>query len=184
MLLHVAQKILARKAVYGLFRAEDLGLDRRSRKELFAGAVEHDVLRAVLGHGDLLEHDALFARHLLRIERAPKNDVRKHVDRFFEILVQRLHVEAGALLCGECVEVRPDRVHFRGNVRSAARFGALEEHVLDEVGNARLRVRLKDRARVDPHADRHRAHRRHMLRHHADAVFENGRFDHIRYLRL
>ena len=85
------------------------------------------------GHGDLLEHDAAFAVHLLGIERAPENDVRKQPDGFFDIFIQRFDVETGAFLCGKRVQVGADGVRLRRDVRRAARLRALEEHVLNQM---------------------------------------------------
>ena len=64
-----------------------------------------------------------------------KHDVREQVDREREVLVEHLDVVAGVFLRGERVELPADGIDCLRDVLSRAGRGALEEHVLDEVGN-------------------------------------------------
>jgi hypothetical protein len=65
-----------------------------------------------------------------------EHQVGQHIQRNGHVLGQRLDVEADGLLAGEGVQVAADRVHLAGNVLRGAGTGALEEHVLDKVGDA------------------------------------------------
>ena len=65
----------------------------------------------------------------------------KHVDEDVErdvsVLGRALHVVAGVLLAGERVELAPDRVDLTGELPGGRpTLGALEEHVLREMGDA------------------------------------------------
>ncbi len=68
------------------------------------------------------------------------------------MLVQDLDVEADGFLAGEGVEVAADSVHFAGDALGGARFGALEDHVLDKVGDAVDLGQLVARASANPNA--------------------------------
>ena len=64
----------------------------------------------------------------------------EHVDGQRQVLVEHLDVVAGVFLRRERVELAADRVDRLRDVLGDARLGALEEHVLDEVGDAAARV--------------------------------------------
>ena len=170
MPVQIVEKILALHRADRFIRAEDLGFERRAAIQSRTGAVERDVLRTVLRHRKLLEHHASFLCKLLGIERAVRQNIRQHVDCGFQILVEYLHVKAGAFLGGKRVEIAAERIHFRRDVRGAARLCSLEEHVLDKMRDAEFRTGFKHRSGVDPYAERNRAHVFHALRDHADAV--------------
>jgi hypothetical protein len=53
-----------------------------------------------------------------------------------DVLVEDLDVEADGLFAGEGVEVAADGVDLAGDLLGGAGGGALEDHVLDEVGDA------------------------------------------------
>ena len=80
-----------------------------------------------------------------------------------QVLVQHLEVIAGVFLGGEGVHLAANRVDRLRDVLGTAGRRALEEHVLDEVGDAALLLRLVPRAASQPHADADRAHVRHPL---------------------
>ena len=95
-----------------------------------------------------------------------------------EMLVEHLDVVARVLLRGEGIELAADRVDFLRDVFGAARVGALEEHVLDEVRDAALRLRFVPRAARQPDADAHRADVRHRLGDETKTRVQNLACDH------
>src|ERR1017187_1453935 len=93
------------------------------------------------------------------------------------MLVENLGVEADQFLGREGVEITADGIHRSSDVFRAARLGALEEHVLDEVGQAILLLRLTPRSGVDPEPDRYRTDVGHPFGDDTETVGKNGRFD-------
>src|SRR3954466_6088028 len=79
------------------------------------------------------------------------------------MLVEHLDVIAGVLLRREGVHLSTDRIDRLGNVFGAPGPGPLEEHVLDEMRDAALLLRLVPRSAGEPHADADGAHMRHSL---------------------
>jgi hypothetical protein len=65
-----------------------------------------------------------------------RRDRRGHRERGIYVLVEDLDVEADGLFAGEGVEIAADGVDLAGDLLGRARGGALEDHVLDEVGDA------------------------------------------------
>ena len=118
--------------------------------------VVDEVVRRVLHHRDLLEHDLA-----LRVdvdERRPEDHVRHHVERALEPIVRDARVDDGRLARRRRVQLAAELVEdLRDLLRRVARR-ALEEQVLDEVRDAGARVRLVARARADPEPERDRAH--------------------------
>ena len=92
--------------------------------------------------------------------------------RALEPDVRDARVDDGRLARGGGVQLAAELVEdLRDLLRRVARR-ALEEHVLDEVRDARARVRLVTRARTDPEAERDRADTRNPLRDDALATCE------------
>ena len=110
------------------------------------------VLRRVLGHGDLLDHHALLLRHFSGVEGRVGRHVRDHVHGQGQVLVHHLGIEAGALLGREGVQLSAHGVHLLRDLPGRALFGALEHHVLQEVADARLLHRLELGTRAQPQA--------------------------------
>ena len=132
--------------------------------------VMDQILRRVLVHGDLLQDNAALLFQLRLIHRGVDHQVGEDVHRQFEVLVNHLGVEAGAVAAGEGVELTADGVHFLGNLAGGALFGALEYHVLQEVAKAALLGRFHHGADVHPRADGHRAQVGQPLADHAQAI--------------
>ena len=159
----------------------------RPRDRLVAEVRQHqhfvrEVLGRVLRHGDFLDHDALFLLQLAGVERRRDDQVRQHVHRQRQVLVDDLRVKAGAFLRGERVELAAHGVHLLGDRARGALLRALEHHVLDEVARARLRGDFKLRARADPQPDRNRPEVRDPLADDAQAVAQRGLIKvHVRF---
>src|ERR1035441_7440031 len=93
------------------------------------------------------------------------------------MLVENLGVEADQFLGREGVEISADGIHRSRDVFRATRLRALEEHVLNEVGQAILLLRLTSRSGVDPEPNRHGSDMRHPFCNDTETVGKNGRFD-------
>ena len=87
-------------------------------------------------------------------------------------IAQNAGVIAGVLLVGKGVEVPAATFDRLGDLFGSAAFGALEEHVLDQVGDARFVVVLVAAARLAPEPDRGGANVADRFDENADAVRE------------
>ena len=110
--------------------------------ELLREHLVHQIVGGVLHHLDLFEDDALLALDVGGCQRRTHDHVGQQIDGQRQVLVEHLDVVAGVFLGGKRVELTADRIDRLGNdLRRSARR-ALEQHVLDEVRDSRLGVRL------------------------------------------
>ena len=100
------------------------------------------VVGGVLVHIDLLQDDPPLGLHGLLVESGAEDHVPEDIQGLGQVVVQDVGVEAGALLGGEGVHLAADGVGLPGDIGGGPGLGALEEHVLDEVGRAGLPVLL------------------------------------------
>ena len=135
--------------------------DRMAAEDRLRDDVVDEVLRVVVDHRDLLEHDLALGVDVG--EGRVVDHPRHHVERRLEAVVRdpgvderRLARRGGVQLAAEAVEDLRDLLR-----RVCAR--ALEEQVLDEVGDPGARIRLVARAGADPEAERDRADVRDVL---------------------
>src|SRR5690349_8257801 len=98
--------------------------------------VVDQVVRRVLHHIDLLEHDASLLLDLFGVEGGVEEDVGEEVYGVGEELVEDLGVVADVLAAGEGVQDAAHRVDLPGDVQGAAAGGSFEEKVFYEVGDA------------------------------------------------
>ncbi len=93
------------------------------------------------------------------------------------ILLQHLHVVGGVLARGVGVEVAADRLDLAAMCGGVAALGALEGHMLEEVGDAVLGLRLVAGAGGDIGAERDGLHRGHAFGDDRQAVGQAGDLD-------
>ena len=108
--------------------------------------VEHRVLRVVLVHRDLLEHDVALGVDLA--EGRPPDHVGHHLERARHVLVEHPRVDGGALLVRAGVELGAHRVEQLVDLRGREAVRAAEQQVLEEVREARTRRRVSPREPV------------------------------------
>ena len=125
------------------------------------GDVVNQVVRGVLHHRDLLEHDLALGVDVH--ERRTEDHVRHDVDRSFQAIVRDPCVDDGRLPRGGGVQLAAELVEDLGDLLRRVVRRALEQQVLDEVRHAAARLRLVARARSDPEAERDRANAGHAL---------------------
>ena len=127
------------------------GVQREKRPlQVFRG----DRAGIVLVHLYLLEHDLSFARELFRRERGVQVHVRENVHRFVQIFTGEMRVETRRVLARPGIEVPASPFHRACDVERRARRRAFEEHVLDEVRDARPFRRFVARTRAHEESDR------------------------------
>ena len=128
--------------------------------------------RLVLVHEDLFEDHLALGLDLVGPEGGSADDVAEDVEAQVEVLVEEAGVEGRVLLGGEGVHLAADGLDRLGDLASRALFGALEQQVLEEVGDAGQFRTLVPRPDIDPEAERHRAYVGHPLADETDAVAE------------
>ncbi len=132
--------------------------------------VVHRVVRSVLDHRDLLEHDLALLLDLAPGRRA--KHVGHHVERDRQVIVEHAGVQKGRVLGGRRVELGAELVEQLGDRGGVVARSALEQQVLDEVRESALVGPLVSRAGIDPEADRDRADPVHVLRGDTEATRE------------
>ena len=133
----------------------------------------HEVVGRVLDHLDLFEHDLLLALDIAGTERRIQHDVRQHVHRQRQVFVEHLDVVAGVFLRGERIELPADRINRLRDVLGGPRRRPLEQHMLDEVGDAAALGRFVPRAARQPDTDADRPDFGHLLGEKTEPVIEN-----------
>ena len=159
-------------------RRDDLGAsdhrasERMRPEDRLRRDVVDEVVRRVLDHRDLLEHDLALGVDV--DERRPEDHVGHDVERPLEPVVGNPRVDDGRLARGGGVQLPTELVEDLGDLLRRVARRALEEQMLDEVRHAGACVGLVTRARADPEAERDRAHARDALRDDALARRELG----------
>src|SRR4051812_19203594 len=152
--------------------ADDRAPERVVAEDGLAEHVEDLVLRVVLVHGDLLEHDLALLLELALVEARAPDHVGHHVEGLGEVDVEHARVHRRRLLAGARVELGAHRVEQLVDLERLVARRPAEQHVLDEVRQAGLGPALGGRARADPEAERHGSHGVHVLRDDPDARLE------------
>ena len=160
----------ALEAAHALHRAEDRTADRLVGKGRLLHQVEGDVLGRIHGRGDLLQDHVALAGKLAAIEARRDDDVAQDVERERQVFAQHARVIGGRVDAGRGVEIAADRLDLLGDVLGAPPRGALEGHVLEEMGDAVLAFRLAAAAGADPDAERHGLDLGHGMAHHGEAI--------------
>jgi hypothetical protein len=117
--------------------------------------VVHELLRRVLVHRDLLEDDVTLGIEVG--ERGREDHVGHHVQCRLDVSVGHARIHHRVLARRGRVQLAAEPVEDLGDLLRGVGTRALEEQVLDEVGDTRLGVGLVAGARADPEAERHRA---------------------------
>ena len=118
-----------------------------------AQQVVHQILRGILVHADFLQDHPTLLGKLPCIQGGVDGQVRQHIHRQGQILINDLGIQAGAVLAGKGVQLTAHRIHFLGNLPGGAVSGALEHHVLQEVGQTVFRRGLHHGAYPEPYPD-------------------------------
>ena len=166
----VIQHLFPGKRLHGIGSAQNGPGDRLVSEMGQHQHFVHQILRRVLRHIDLFQHDALFLFHFHRVEHRPHRQVADDVQGQAHVFVHHLGVKTGAFLGGKGVQLSPHLVHLLGNVPGGAGSGSLEDHVLDIMADAGLGNGFILRARADPQAHGNGAKMGNSLAHDAQPV--------------
>ena len=116
--------------------------------------VEDDVVGRIARFAELLQHDVLLALEIGRVEMRRADQVGDQLDAERQMLGQQRGREAGAVAVGPGVEVAADILDRLADLARLAAAGALEHHMLEQVGEAVELRRLVARAGIGIEADR------------------------------
>ncbi len=136
-----------------------------------------ELVGIVLVHEQLFEDDLPLGVDLEGAERRCGDDIGQQFEAEVELPRRQPRVVRGVLLGGEGVHLASDRVDRLGDLAGAARLGALEQQVLQEVRCARHLGGLVAAAHRDPEAGGDRARLGHPLGDDADARGQHGAAD-------
>ena len=150
--------------------ADDRPPERVLAEDDLAEVVVDELGRRVLVHRHLFEHDLAL---LVEVgERGPRDHLGDDLERLVEVLVQEPRVDQRVLLGGRRVGLGAHVVEDVRDVGRRVLVRALEDQVLDEVGDAAELDRLEPGAGGDPDPEGHRAHAVHALGGHSQAVVQ------------
>ena len=115
-----------------------------------------DVVGRVVHHRELFEDDRLLLGEIRLVESRVHQDVGEDLGGPVHVGVENAQMEGRVFLRGEGVHVAAHGVHVHGDLLGAPRSRALEDQVLDEVGETALAVVLVTGTAADEDADRDR----------------------------
>ena len=150
--------------------AEHAPSERMVAVDGLAEDVVDTVLRLVLVHRDLLEHDLALGVDLVLGQRRVEQHLRHQVERVRGVLVEESRVQVRRLLRGRGVGRRAHAVEQLGDLDRRVAIGPLEQQVLEEVREALLALALVPRAGLHPEPEGDRADRGDDLRDHTEAI--------------
>ena len=137
---------------------------------LLCEEIVDEVVGGVVHHLHFLEDHRLLPLDIAGVEARTQEHVGEKIGRHLQMLIEHAHVEAGVLLGREGVHVAAHGVDGARDVFRRPRLRALEDEMLDEVGDPSPLERLHPRARLHPDAHGHGANPGKRFGDHADAV--------------
>ena len=170
-------EVIGGKRADRFLRAENLKAVGMARPQRLIREIEDLVVRRVLDGADLFQHDLPLEREVRVAERRPPHHVGDDVERARQIAVEHARLIGGGVPRGVRVERSTAGFEGQRDLLRGAPFGALEHHVLEQMGHAHLRTRLVRAGGPHPHADGRGANARHPLAEHGDAVRRGGPID-------
>ena len=137
----------------GFWAAADGPAERMLTEHGLKKTLARDIRRVVVGHGQLFQDHAAFVLELFRVDQRRGEHVGDDLDGHRQIAVAHLGVIAGVFLRSARVVLAADGVETHGDVQGAARRGAFEQQVLEEVRAAECSTRLVTRSHGHPVSD-------------------------------
>ena len=166
---------LARDVPDGLLGAADFAPHGVLRPQQLVDQRVRPVGRVVVDHVQFLDHHLALLLDALALEQRVAKDVHQKIEALFEVRLSHLAPVDRQLMLGARVDDPARALHGRADLhRRGPALGALEEHMLYEVGNPGPLVRLIPRAYAHVDVDADRARERHFASRHAQAVGQGG----------
>ena len=173
--VHVLQKRVACNAIYRLRRPAYVAPQRVARPEHFVDQRVHAGCWVVVNHRQLFVDDVTLVLDVIRTVQRVSEHVEEQFEAVAKVWLGDLAPEGGNLVLGTRVENSADALDLGADLHGiGTRLGALEHHVLDEVGHPRPFVRLVSGADADEDGNRDRPRMWHVARHDPQAVVERS----------
>ena len=171
-------QVVGRDRLDRVFASKNGPAERLACKGGFLKIVEDDVGCGVAGFGQFLKHHLLFELQMLRLEMRALDEVRKQTDAKRKVGRQQACVESRQLPVGRGIEVAADVLNQLADLTGRAAAGALEHHVLEQMGDA-VEIRLLvPRPGRGVESDRHGFDAGHRPACDPEAVGEGGQLHH------
>ncbi len=138
--------------------------------QLLVVQLEHEIVRRVVHHADLLEHDLTLEQQVLPAKQRPEDQVADDVDGFDEVLIEHARLIRGVLARGVRVERAAEHLERQRDLARRAVPRSLEHHVLEQMRDAHPLARLVHRSGTHPGAESNRPHSRHVLREYGQTI--------------
>jgi hypothetical protein len=155
---------------HGVPRAENRVTVRMRAPERLVMQLEHEVVRGVIHHADLLEDHLALEGQVRRAQRRPKDQVRDDIRRLWQVLIENASLERRVFSRGVRIERAAEHLERERNVLGRPIARALEHHVFEHVRHAHAFARLVNRGGTDPCPKCDRPHSRHGLREHGQSI--------------
>src|SRR5712692_6297686 len=136
--------------------------------------IEHLIVRRVLDGVDLFEHDVALELQVARAQHRMSHQIGEHVQRLRQVAVQHPGLKRRGVTGGVGVERSAPRLERQRDLLRRTALGALEHHVLEQVGDAHLGAGLVGARAPHPDPYRHRADARDSLRQHDHTARRGG----------
>ena len=125
--------------------------------------IEDDVVGRVFRGTDLLQDHMLLALQLLLVESRIDENVGEKIDGERHVVLEDAGIIGGRFDTGRGIELAADILDLFGDLAGTAPVGALEGHMLEEMGNAMLALGLVAGTGLDPDAERRAGKLRHGI---------------------
>ena len=131
--------------------------------ELGRVQLEDQVVGRVLDPVDLLEDDVALGLEIALAQQRTADEVGEDLDRERQVRVEHVGLIAGVVAAGEGVEAAAPDLELQRELLGGAALGALEHHVLEQMGDAHLLAALVGAGRAHLEAGGRRADARQLL---------------------
>ena len=155
---------------HALGRAEDRVAVGMRGAERLGVQLEDEVVGRVVHAVDLLEHHVALEGEVLVAEQRPADQVGEDVDGQRQVGVEDVGLVAGVVAAGVGVEAPAPHLELERDLVRGAPLGALEHHVLEQMGDPHHGASLVGAGGPDPDPQCGRAHPRQLLRQEGAAV--------------
>jgi hypothetical protein len=136
-----------------------------------------EVFGVIHFHLQLFKDYALFFFDVVFFEERVADQIGHHVEGLGQMLIEDFYVVANQFLGGEGIETASDGVNRAGDLFGGSILGALEHHVLNEVGDAEFMRLLLAGSGADPNTYGDAPNVPHTFGDHTDPIGQSGTFN-------
>ncbi len=108
----------------------------------FGEQLEDEIIRRVLDRGDLLQHHVPLQVEVAGPEQGTVHQIGQDIDRLGKVLIEDVSLVVGVIAAGIGIEGTAPDFELERQLPGVSALGALEHHVLEQMGYAHLGARL------------------------------------------